>query len=80
MIIKMKKMDFTRSSKEKNGRFYKGFFYFVISLFLVTACWVGLEYVLEGVVHTSEVDGYVAIILSGFIANSCMNIRDKLKK
>ena len=61
-------------------KFIRALFYFIISLFLVSACWVGLEYTLEGVVHSSEVDGYVAIILSGFVANTCMNIRDKLKK
>ena len=61
-------------------KFIRAFFYFIISLFLVSACWVGLEYILEGVVHSSEVDGYVAIILSGFVANTCMNIRDELKK
>ena len=60
--------------------FIEAIFYFLISLFFVTACWVGLEYLLEEAVHTSEVDGYIAIILSGFIANSCMNIRDELKK
>ena len=33
-------------------------------LIIVTLCWVGAEYVIEGVVHTSKVDGYVAGILS----------------
>ena len=60
--------------------FIRALIYFIISSFLVTVCWVGFEYVLEGVAHISVVDRYVAIILSGFIANSCMNIRDKLKK
>lgn len=42
---------------------------YIICLFLVTACWVGLEYILEGAVHSSDVDGYVAMILSAFITD-----------
>ena len=34
-------------------------FYFIISL-----CWVGAEYVFEGVVHTSSIDGYFACLLA----------------
>lgn len=37
---------------------------YVLMLIIVTLCWVGAEYVIEGVVHTSKVDGYVAGILS----------------
>lgn len=40
-----------------------------ICLLLVSACWVGLEYILEGVAHSSDVDGIVAIILSYFITD-----------
>lgn len=36
----------------------------MLMLIIVTLCWVGAEYVIEGVVHTSKVDGYVAGILS----------------
>ena len=43
--------------------------YYIIILFLVSACWVGLEYTLEGVVHSSDVDGFVAMILSYFITD-----------
>lgn len=60
--------------------FVRVIFYFFISLFIVSACWVGLEYILEGAVHTSEVDGYVAVILSGFITNKYIDIIDKFKR
>lgn len=42
---------------------------YFICLLLVSACWVGLEYLLEGSVHSSDVDGIVAIVLSCFIAD-----------
>ena len=45
--------------------------YYVTCLIIVSACWVGLEYVLEGSVHSSDVDGIVAMILSWFITNKC---------
>lgn len=51
------------------NEFLRAACYFLICLLIVSACWVGLEYILEGAVHTSEVDGYVAIVLSGIIAD-----------
>ena len=42
---------------------------YFICLLLVSACWVGLEYLLEGTVHSSDVDGVVAIVLSYFITD-----------
>jgi hypothetical protein len=42
---------------------------YFICLLLVSACWVGLEYTLEGVVHSSDVDGIMAIVLSYFITD-----------
>ena len=49
--------------------------YYIIILFLVSACWVGLEYTLEGVVHGSDVDGFVAMILSYFITDKIIGGR-----
>ena len=49
--------------------------YYIIILFLVSACWVGLEYTLEGVVHSSDVDGFVAMILSYFITDKIIGGR-----
>ena len=46
--------------------------YYVTFLIIVSACWVGLEYALEGSVHSSDVDGIVAMILSWFITNKCI--------
>ena len=54
------------------NNFLKIGFCFLACLLIVSACWVGLEYILEGSVHTSEVDGYIAIILSGIITNKIM--------
>lgn len=42
---------------------------YLICLILVSACWVGLEYILEGAVHSSDVDGIAAVVLSYFITD-----------
>ena len=42
---------------------------YFICLILVSACWVGLEYILERAVHSSDVDGIVAVVLSYFITD-----------
>lgn len=47
--------------------------YYITCLILVSACWVGLEYLLEGAVHSSDIDGIVAMVLSLFITNKCIN-------
>lgn len=62
------------------GKELRAFICYFICLLIVSACWVGLEYVLEGVVHSSKVDGYVAIVLSGFITNTYIDIIDKFKR
>ena len=43
--------------------------YYFICLLIVSACWVGLEYTIEGYVHSSDVDGFIAIIFSWFVAD-----------
>jgi hypothetical protein len=58
----------------------RAIFCYLICLLIVSACWVGLEYILEGIVHTSKVDGYVTVILSGFIADKYMDIIDKIRE
>lgn len=50
----------------------KYFLDYFICLLLVSACWTGLEYILEGAVHYSDVDGIVAIVLSCFITDKFM--------
>ena len=45
---------------------------YFVCLFLVSDCWVGLEYILDGAVHSSDVDGIVAIVLSYFITDKFM--------
>lgn len=42
---------------------------YFICLFFVSVCWVGLEYILEGAVHSSDVDSIVAVILSYFVTD-----------
>ena len=49
--------------------FLRIFCCYIICLIVISACWVGLEYILEGAVHSSDVDGYVAMVLSGFITD-----------
>lgn len=49
---------------------FVGFFgIFFICLICVSSCWLGLEYILEGIMHNSITDGVVAIVLSYFMAN-----------
>lgn len=43
---------------------------YVIVLFLLTLCWVGAEYIFEGHVHSSDVDGVIAYILAYFITRA----------
>ena len=47
----------------------KKIIYYFICLILVSACWVGLEYILDGTVHSSDVDGIVAVVLSYLITD-----------
>ena len=42
---------------------------YFICLILVSTCWVGLEYILEGSVNSSDVDGAVAFVLSYFLTD-----------
>ena len=42
--------------------------YFVI-LLIVSVCWFGLEYVFEGCIRSSEIDGFVAAVFSWFITD-----------
>ena len=44
-------------------------FCYIFCLWLVTACWVGFEYITEGIVHSSDVDGFVAVVLSYLITD-----------
>ena len=34
---------------------------------LVSLCWVGAEFVFEGTVHSSKVDGYFSVLLAYFV-------------
>lgn len=55
-------------------RFFKFIFLYFSCLFFVTACWVGLEYVFEGIVHSSSVDGIIAVALSYFMTDKYFDL------
>ena len=38
-------------------------------LILITLCWIGAEWMIEGVVHTSKVDGAVALVLAQYVSS-----------
>lgn len=42
-------------------------YYYV--LLIITVCWIGIEYVVDGVIHSSEADSIIAMVLSYFITN-----------
>ena len=46
---------------------------YIVCLIIVSACWVGFEYILEGIVHDSNIDGMVAMLLSWFITDKYIN-------
>ena len=48
---------------------------YVAVLLCVSSCWVGLEYTLEEAVHSSDVDGFIAIVLSYFITDKIIGGR-----
>lgn len=48
----------------------KFFCCYFICLLIVSGCWVGFEYIIDGYVHSSEIDGIVAAFLSWIIANN----------
>lgn len=48
--------------------------YYIACLLCVSACWVGLEYILEGAVHSSDVDGLIAVIFSYFITEKFVSL------
>ena len=40
---------------------------YVVVYILADLCWVGAEYLFEGAVHSSKVDGYVMALLTCYI-------------
>jgi hypothetical protein len=38
-------------------------------LILITLCWIGAEWLCEGAVHTSKIDGCVAVILAQYVSS-----------
>lgn len=58
-------------------KFLNVIFLYVFVLIIISSCWVGLEYVLEGAVHNSDVDGIIAYILAGFVTDKVMSNYEK---
>lgn len=54
-------------------RFIKAICLYTFFLIIISSCWVGLEYVLEGAVHNSEVDGIVAYVLAWLVTDKYFN-------
>lgn len=56
-------------------KFLKVIFLYVFVLIIISSCWVGLEYVFEGAVHNSDVDGIIAYIFAWFVTDKyCQRI------
>ena len=48
--------------------------------FLIDLVWVGAEYLFEGAVHTSKVDGYICALLSYLIVKDIMRLDREVSK
>lgn len=48
--------------------------------FLIDLVWVGAEYLIEGAVHTSKVDGYICALLSYHIVKDIMRLDREVSK
>lgn len=48
--------------------------------FLIDLVWVGAEYLFEGAVHTSKVDGFICGILSYHIVKDIMRLDREVSK
>ena len=48
--------------------------------FLIDLVWVGAEYLFEGAVHTSKVDGYSCALLSCHIVKDIMRLDREVSK
>ena len=54
------------------------FFIWITFLLLITLCWVGAEYLFEGVVHTSKVDAGFASILAFYMVRDINHFEQKM--
>lgn len=51
---------------------------FIVVYIFADLCWIGAEYLFEGAVHSSKVDGYVLALLSYCIVKDLNRLQDKL--
>ena len=57
------------------NKIIKATFLYVLFLIIISSSWVGLEYVFEGAVHNSDVDGIIAYILTWLVTDKyCQRI------
>lgn len=58
----------------KVDKVLKWMYCYFVCLLVVSSCWVGLEYIVEGVVHGSNVDGFIAVVLSYFMTDKYIGV------
>ena len=47
----------------------RNIFRYIYVLLLITVFWIGVEYVVDGVIHSSDADSIIAMILSYYITD-----------
>lgn len=51
---------------------------FIVVYIFADLCWIGAEYLFEGAVHSSKVDGYVLCLLAYCIVKDLNRLQNKL--
>lgn len=51
---------------------------YVVVYLLADLCWIGAEYLFEGAVHSSKVDGYVLALLTCYIVKDLKRLEKEL--
>lgn len=51
---------------------------YVVVFLLADLCWIGAEYLFEGAVHSSKVDGYVLALLTCYIVKDLKLLEKRL--
>lgn len=51
---------------------------YIVVYFGIALCWVGAEYLFEGAVHSSEIDGLVLCYLTYYVVRDLLRLQDEL--
>ena len=51
---------------------------YVAVYFIIGLCWIGAEYLFEGAVHSSMVDGWFCFYLTCYVVRDLKRLEDKL--